>query len=78
MTETFYRDNLTRKEFFVLRILNREAPEIVTRTLFHEEVFQDLPADSNIVDVYINKLRKKKFQIRTHRGIGYSLEKAVW
>ncbi len=71
---------LTAKEFAVLEYLMRRSGEIVTREEIGSYVWgKDYDPSTNIVDVYINHLRKKIDQgfprklIHTIRGMGYSL-----
>lgn len=72
--------DLTPREFALLEYLLRNAGYVVTRTMIAEHVW-DLNFDSmtNIVDVYINHLRRKiemkgaSPTIHTIRGVGYSL-----
>jgi DNA-binding response OmpR family regulator len=55
---------------------------VISRTEFSEHVYDgDFDLDSNIIDVYINKLRKKIDKGHTHaliqtkRGVGYYIPK---
>lgn len=72
--------DLTPREFALLEYLLRNTGFVVTRTMISEHVW-DLSFDSmtNVVDVYINHLRKKLEQkgtkplIHTVRGVGYTL-----
>ena len=71
---------LTLKEFAVLDYLLRNKDRVVTRDLILEHCW-DYAYDSltNIVDVYIKKLRKKLGEsderyIKTIRGVGYQLQ----
>jgi DNA-binding response OmpR family regulator len=72
---------LTPKEFALLEYLMRNAGHSVTRAQIVEHVW-NLSHDTltNIVDVYVNYLRKKvdtgfeRRLIRTVRGVGYRLE----
>lgn len=71
---------LTPKEFALLEYLMRNAGHAVARTMILENVWLvSHDTASNIVDVYVNYLRKKvdgEFGtklIRTVRGIGYQL-----
>jgi DNA-binding response OmpR family regulator len=69
---------LTAKEYALLDYLVRHAEQVVTRTMIAENVW-DYAFDNftNIIDVYINYLRKKidrnsdKKLIHTVRGVGY-------
>ncbi len=71
---------LTPKEFALLEYLLRNAGRCVTRAMIIEHVW-DLSFDAltNVVDVYINYLRKKvdagfdRKLIRTVRGVGYQV-----
>ena len=71
---------LTRREFDVLEYLLRHKNDPVTREMLGLEVFQEPGyAYTNVIEVYINLLRKKvelagrSPRIVTLRGIGYSL-----
>ena len=74
------RIELTTKEFALLEYLMRNAGRRVTRAMIIENVW-NLSFDSmtNVVDVYINYVRKKVDEgfeqklIRTVRGVGYQL-----
>ncbi len=71
---------LTEKEFLILEFMlkNREKP--LTRNEIAEYVWQNKGESTNIVDVYVNFLRKKMDSlsstkyIHTVRGIGYILK----
>lgn len=71
---------LTSKEFALLELLLLRAPEIVPRTEIVEHIW-DVHFDSgtNLVEVYINRLRQKIDHerptklIHTVRGVGYRL-----
>lgn len=71
---------LTAKEFALLELLLLRAPELVTRTEIVEHVWDcHFDSETNIVEVYINRLRQKIDQnrparlIHTIRGVGYRL-----
>jgi len=74
---------LTAKEFALLEYLMRNAGKLVTRTMISEHVW-DINFDSgtNVIDVYINFLRKKidhghkMCLIHTIRGRGYVIREA--
>jgi len=73
--------DLTSKEYALLEYLMRNAEQTLTRTMIAEHVW-DYTFDSftNIIDVYVNYLRKKvdkdydKRLIHTARGVGYVLK----
>jgi DNA-binding response OmpR family regulator len=71
---------LTTKEFALLEYLMRNAGRRITRSMIIEHVWNiTFDTCTNVVDVYINYLRKKVDQgsphplIHTVRGIGYEL-----
>lgn len=71
---------LTSKEFALLEFLLLRAPEPVTRTEVIEHVWDcHFDSETNLVEVYINRLRQKIDQdhagklIHTVRGVGYRL-----
>jgi len=73
--------DLTAKEYGLLEYFMRNPNQILTRTMIAEHVW-DYTFDSftNIIDVYVNYLRKKvdkdyeKKLIHTVRGMGYILK----
>ena len=72
---------LSRREFALLEYLMRNAGKLVTRTMIAEHVWnQECNAYSNVIDVFINHLRKKVDEahdtklIQTLRGRGFMLE----
>jgi len=74
------RIDLTSKEFALLEYLMRNAGRRVTRAMIVEHVWNlSFDTTTNIVDVYINYLRKKvdgdrsPHLIHTVRGVGYEL-----
>jgi len=71
---------LTSKEFALLEYLLRNAGRRVTRSMIIEHVWNlSFDTSTNIVDVYVNYLRKKVDEgftprlIHTVRGVGYEL-----
>lgn len=69
---------LTQKEFSLLEFLLRNKNNVCTRTRIIEHVWDiHFDADTSVIDVYINALRKKlhledhKNYIQTVRGVGY-------
>jgi len=71
---------LSAREFAVLEFLARRAGEVVTRTQLLEHVWeQHFARESNVVDVYVARLRRKIDErepsvIPTVRGTGYMLQ----
>jgi len=72
---------LTGKEYALLEYLMRNAGVVVTRTMITEHVWDmNFDTDTNVIDVYINYLRKKidegheKGLIHTIRGRGYAIK----
>jgi heavy metal response regulator len=73
--------DLTAKEYGLLEYFMRNPNQVVTRTMIADHVW-DYTFDSftNIIDVYVNYLRKKidrdadKKLIHTVRGVGYILK----
>lgn len=71
---------LTAREFALLEYLMRHTSHVVTRNMIADHVWSlDYDGASNIVEVYVNYLRRKIDQdfepklIKTIRGAGYSL-----
>lgn len=71
---------LTAREFALLDFFMRNPGRIVTRTAIAEHVWDyDFDSMTNVIDVYVNYLRKKIDSghdlklIRTIRGVGYML-----
>lgn len=67
---------LTSHEYRVLAYLMHHRGEIVSRTALIEHIYaQDFDRDSNTVEVFIGRLRKKlpAGMIETVRGLGYRL-----
>ena len=72
--------DLSPKEFALLEFLMRHAGEPVTRSAIVEQVWKlNFDTMTNVVDVYINYLRRKvdtgydRALIRTVRGVGYQI-----
>ena len=67
---------LTALEFSTLSYLMYHRGKVVSKTELTEHIYsQDFDRDSNVIEVLINRLRKKlgpEF-IKTHRGQGYQL-----
>jgi DNA-binding response OmpR family regulator len=71
---------LTSKEFALLELLLLRAPEMVSRSEIVEHVWDcHFDSETNLIEVYINRLRHKVDQnrssklIHTVRGVGYRL-----
>jgi DNA-binding response OmpR family regulator len=71
---------LTSKEFALLELLLMRAPDAVTRSEIIEHVWDShFDSETNLVEVYINRLRQKIDQgrgaklLHTLRGVGYRL-----
>lgn len=74
------RIELTQREFLLLKYLLEHKHEVVTRTMIAQNVWNlGLESGTNVIDVYINYLRRKiddGFEtklIQTVRGRGYIL-----
>jgi DNA-binding response OmpR family regulator len=72
---------LTQKEFAFLEYFLRNPRRVLTRSSIAEHVWErDFDSDSNVVDVFVNVLRKKLEAaaeprlIQTVRGVGYILK----
>ncbi|MEN6615655.1 MAG: response regulator transcription factor [Syntrophorhabdus sp.] len=71
---------LTEKEFLIMEYMMRNNERPLTRKEMAEYAWQSQDDSSNIVDVYVNFLRKKIEQltdkkfIHTVRGVGYILK----
>ncbi len=71
---------LTEKEFLIMECLIKNSERALTRKEIAEYAWQSQDDSSNIVDVYVNFLRKKieplseKKFIHTVRGVGYILK----
>ena len=74
---------LTQKEFSLLEFLIRNKGKVCTRSRIIEHVWDmHFDADTSVIDVYINFLRKKlddgsgKSFVNTVRGVGYIVREA--
>jgi DNA-binding response OmpR family regulator len=71
---------LTAKEFDLLAYLARNAGRVVPREELVEHVWDDRAQQSNVIDVYASRLRRKlqaearEPLLATLRGVGYVLE----
>ena len=74
--------DLTPKEYSILEYLMRNKNSVISRTKLSEHVYDyHFDTDTNVIDVYINKLRNKidkGFEgaslLHTVRGIGYIIK----
>ncbi|MCX7966424.1 MAG: response regulator transcription factor, partial [Syntrophorhabdaceae bacterium] len=72
--------DLTEKEFMILELLIKNKEKVLSRRDIAEYVWHNTQDTTNIVDVYVNFLRKKiesltkKKYIHTVRGTGYILK----
>lgn len=73
--------DLSPREFSLLDYLMRNPGRVLTRTMITEHVWDyDFDTDTNIIDVYVNYLRKKidagreRKLIHTVRGVGYVMK----
>ena len=65
---------LTALEFRLLRCFMRQRGKVLSKTWLGEHVYEhDADPDSNVIEVYINRLRQKigLERIQTRRGQGY-------
>jgi DNA-binding response OmpR family regulator len=72
---------LTNREFALLEYFVRNVNRVLTRTVISEHIWEyNFDTGTNIVEVYINKLRNKidsqseKKLIHTVRGAGYMMK----
>ena len=70
--------SLTNREFALLEYLMRNTGRVLTRTMIAEHVWDySFDSGTNVIDVYVNYLRKKidagreRKLIHTVRGVGY-------
>ncbi|MBF0496799.1 MAG: response regulator transcription factor [Deltaproteobacteria bacterium] len=73
--------DLTTKEYVILEYLMRHPNAVITRTMIEEHAWDyKLDSVSNLVDVYIRRIRQKidpeqgKIIIQTVRGAGYRIK----
>ncbi|MDT3695526.1 MAG: response regulator transcription factor [Ignavibacterium sp.] len=72
---------LTLKEFSILEYLVRNKNRVISRTRLSEHIYEfHFDPETNVIDVFINKLRNKidkgfqKQIIQTVRGVGYLIK----
>ena len=77
------RIELTNREYALLELLLRHPQQVMTRTQLIENVWgYDFDPSSNVLEVYMNFLRKKidagfsRKLLHTVRGVGYVLKEA--
>jgi DNA-binding response OmpR family regulator len=75
---------LTAKEYALLELLMLHPGQVITRRKIAEQIWDEpFDPDSNVIDVYVNRLRKKidhgfkEHLIQTRRSEGYVLSKAL-
>ena len=75
------RIELTRREFDLLEYFMANHNRVLTRLQISEEIWEmEAEMESNLIEVYIRKLRKKlahglpRDALRTVRGVGYKLQ----
>src|SRR3989304_3603791 len=73
--------SLTNREFALVEYFMRNPGRVLTRTMIAEHVWDySFDSDTNVIDVYVNYLRKKidagreRKLIHTVRGVGYVLK----
>lgn len=74
--------DLTGKEYALLELFLRHPGKVLTRTMIAEQIWgYNFDSFTNVIDVYVNYLRKKLDQqngerlIHTVRGVGYVLRR---
>ena len=72
--------DLSGREYAILELLMQHPDSVITRTMIEQHVWNlALDSSSNLIDVYIRKLRiklgddKQEGLIQTVRGVGYRL-----
>jgi len=68
---------LTAQEYKLLAYLVHHKGKVISRTELTEHIYdQDFDRDSNTIEVFVTRIRKKLGVdlIRTVRGLGYCLE----
>lgn len=75
---------LTTKEYLLLEYLMRNKNKIISRSIITQQVWKnDFEQESNIIDVYIKRLRTKidgeseKPSLQSIRGVGYRLRDSI-
>lgn len=73
-------DALTAVEFRMLRCFLMKPGRVLSKSWLYDHVYEaDYDADSNVIEVYVNRLRRKigAGAITTRRGQGYVFERAA-
>jgi DNA-binding response OmpR family regulator len=65
--------DLTATEYRLLEYLMLNAEAVISKSRLLEHTYRESDADENLIEVYINRLRRKlgKEYIETRRGQGY-------
>ncbi len=69
---------LSQREWILFESFLRHLGQIVTKSQLEDQLYSfDAEVESNTIEVYISRLRKKlgRDLIETHRGLGYRLRK---
>ncbi|MBC6444873.1 MAG: response regulator transcription factor [Alphaproteobacteria bacterium GM202ARS2] len=72
--------NLTAQEYRILDYFMHHKGKVISRTELTEHIYdQDFDLDSNTIEVFIGRLRKKigREYIRTARGLGYRMDESA-
>jgi two-component system OmpR family response regulator len=72
--------SLSQREWVILERLLRKPNQIVTKSQLEDLLYSfDAEVESNTIEVYVSRLRKKlgRDMIETHRGLGYRLVSSV-
>lgn len=67
---------MTALELGMLSYMMHHQGDVISKTTLTEHIYdQDFDRDSNVIEVLVNRLRKKLGNelIKTHRGLGYQL-----
>jgi two-component system OmpR family response regulator len=72
--------DLTQREWVIFESFLRRLGQIVSKAQLEEQLYSfDAEVESNTIEVYISRLRKKlgRDLIETHRGLGYRLKRVA-
>ena len=70
--------DLSQREWIIFEALLQRPGQIVSKSQIEDQIYAfDSEVESNTIEVYISRLRKKlgRDLIETHRGLGYRLRK---